>query len=372
VRVDLVATTEHLRQTKTWIPVLSLVMHHNVPLVISIDQTKFAAAEKAIAPTFEQPATDKHIAFTGSTFAVVPGKDGSIIQSVALQTAVTKAVVDGQSTITVPMQVVKTTIHDIDLSGDVAKFNKQLTANVSYSVAGQQKIKPTTADKAAWFIPDGQSLSLSSDKIQAYLTAVAAQQNSKLANGADLVTATKYTLSKVLSYDFRLVGASGHMRTYCTATKGVGDVSAIDLAGKLAATYADVRGWNDDGLVGFEHVQSGCEYTVWLAAANQMTSFGAICDDYYNCQIGANVVVNDDRWEHATDPWNQTGRSLEEYRSLIIDHETGHRLGFRDNPTCPGPGQLAPVMMQQSIDLKGCAFNVWPVPAELDALKSML
>lgn len=83
-------------------------------------------------------------------------------------------------------------------------------------------------------------------------------------------------------------------------------------------------------------------------------------------------MVNYDRWTTATPPWNQTGGNIEDYRVLIISHETGHRLGFLDNPVCPGAGQPAYVMMQQSIDLKGCVFNIWPTQTELAQLKTML
>lgn len=56
---------------------------------------------------------------------------------------------------------------------------------------------------------------------------------------------------------------------------------------------------------------------------------------------------------------------------MVINHEVGHRLGF-GHATCPGPGQLAPVMMQQSISLAGCKFNPWPVAGELTTLKQSL
>jgi hypothetical protein len=137
-------------------------------------------------------------------------------------------------------------------------------------------------------------------------------------------------------------------------------------------TYNDARGWNDGGHIAFEHVRRGCQYTVWMSAAADMTTFGTICDDYYNCQAGHSVVLNYDRWTTATPPWNKTGGSIQDYRTLMIDHETGHRLGFPDNPVCPRKGRPAPVMMQQSMNLHGCVFNIWPRPAEFTRLDHML
>jgi hypothetical protein len=120
--------------------------------------------------------------------------------------------------------------------------------------------------------------------------------------------------------------------------------------------------------VEYREVSSGCDFTVWLTAANQMPSFGAICDPLWSCRVGPNVVINFNRWQNASEAWNARGGSLEDYRHMVINHETGHWLGF-GHSHCPGPGQPAPVMQQQSIDLQGCSFNPWPTAGELAALK---
>ena len=53
---------------------------------------------------------------------------------------------------------------------------------------------------------------------------------------------------------------------------------------------------------------------------------------------------------------------------MVINHETGHWLGL-GHAYCSGPGQLAPIMQQQSIDMQGCQINSWPLPWELDAVR---
>jgi hypothetical protein len=139
---------------------------------------------------------------------------------------------------------------------------------------------------------------------------------------------------------------------------------------KLAAVYGDPRGWNQGGAT-LVYAESGCDFTDWLSAPESMAGFGSICDSYYSCRVGSNVVVNYDRWMGATDPWNQAGGSLEDYRVMVINHETGHWFGFAHR-NCTGPGQPAPVMQQQSISLQGCTFNPWPTAPEITTLKSSL
>ena len=78
------------------------------------------------------------------------------------------------------------------------------------------------------------------------------------------------------------------------------------------------------------------------------------------------VVINDYRYAHGSDAWPG---QLEWYRSMVINHETGHWLGL-GHAYCAGPGQPAPIMQQQSIDMQGCEINSWPLPWELDRVRS--
>lgn len=75
-----------------------------------------------------------------------------------------------------------------------------------------------------------------------------------------------------------------------------------------------------------------------------------------SCREGDRVIINLTRWLEGTTDWDG---SLADYRAMVINHEVGHALGH-GHLGCPGPGQLAPVMMQQTKGLDGCVGNPWP------------
>ena len=75
-----------------------------------------------------------------------------------------------------------------------------------------------------------------------------------------------------------------------------------------------------------------------------------------SCQKGYRVVLNATRWLLGADSY---GSDLTNYRRYLINHEFGHALG-KHHVGCPGPGRLAPVMMQQTKGLGACKKNPWP------------
>ena len=368
IGVDWGKSVAALKDAKPFLPVVSLFSSHDVPVTPSRDNEKLTNKLTALQSTFSRPSTDKRVTVQGDTFTIEQATTGYALNLDGSANVIAKQIAAGKNTITVAVTPLDPGNNDGDLSSQLASLKKQITTKVTFNYGGQ-KITPQAADMTAWYVHDGQTMSLSDDKIGAYVDAAAKKLGIGAVNRSDLIVAAKYVLGRNLATNFTISPAGASVvRTYCTAVNGVPTSELDDLIGKLAATYSDTRGWNNNGKIAFKRVTSGCEYKVVIAAPNLMTSYGAICDDYYNCQVGNSVIVNNDRWLYATDPWKKTGQNLETYRLLIINHETGHRLGFRDNPTCPGAGQPAPVMMQQSIDLKGCVFNTWPLTSELEQL----
>ena len=371
--VDVPGSLQQANPVRQWLPTVSLFSSYHYPLRLHFNQPAFQSMTVNVDTRFNKAAVPEHIIFNGSTFVIAPAADGYTVDNAQLASVLSDNLQAGLATVPLPMHTIPAPAATQNLDGELAQLRHYLTIPIQFDYRGKV-LRPSSSDIGSWFEPSGQTMSLSAQAAQPYLAALARQLNITIANPSDLADAAVYAVGKYLPRKFTITpaGPATIVRTYCVATKDVGLTVLADLIGKLAATYIDSDGWNNDGQIAFEHVSSGCQYTVWMAASASMTSFGAICDNYYNCQVGTNVVLNYDRWLSATAPWNASNGNLEDYRTLMIDHETGHRLGFLDNPICPAVGKPAPVMMQQSINLKGCTFNIWPLSSERSQLDSML
>ena len=62
------------------------------------------------------------------------------------------------------------------------------------------------------------------------------------------------------------------------------------------------------------------------------------------------------RWQNGAVDFKN---DMETYRIYLINHETGHILGW-GHVGCPKEGAIAPVMMQQSKGTEGCIPYGWP------------
>jgi hypothetical protein len=156
-------------------------------------------------------------------------------------------------------------------------------------------------------------------------------------------------------------GRSGTLLSYRIAVEnGIQGITANAFAGQVSTVLSDPRSWTGTGKWRLRQVASGAHYdfTIYLVTP---TTRDKLCGDgydrYTSCRNGNSVVLNVARWVHAVPSY---GSNLADYRTYMINHETGHRL-FNGHELCPGAGKPAPIMQQQTLGLHGCVPNSWPV-----------
>lgn len=155
--------------------------------------------------------------------------------------------------------------------------------------------------------------------------------------------------------------------TYRIATRGPVTADVAGFASAVALTLADPRGWSLNGALTFRQTDGPADFVLWLSTAASVPSFGAPCSSQWSCRIGSNVIINETRWQEATPQWPY---GVDSYRRCVVGHEVGHWLGL-GHSGCPGFGERAPVMVQQSKGggvLGPCRYNVWPTPGERSAV----
>ncbi|WP_137161308.1 DUF3152 domain-containing protein [Blastococcus sp. CCUG 61487] len=146
---------------------------------------------------------------------------------------------------------------------------------------------------------------------------------------------------------------------------GIG-VDGQAFAAAVEATLGDPRSWGAGGRMSFQRVGAAeaaaaqYEFKVTLVSPGSMESYcpGVGTGGYTSCRYGERAVINLARWATAVPHYDG---DVETYRHYVVNHEVGHALG-QGHVSCPGPGQLAPVMVQQTLGLGGCTKNAWPYP----------
>ncbi|HKU18654.1 MAG TPA: DUF3152 domain-containing protein [Candidatus Saccharimonadales bacterium] len=369
---DASRTQESLQTQRSWIPLVALFTKHWVPAPIALSQTRLASKTSDLTSVFHKDPTDAHVTLNDATFGVSEPANGYTLDATTLGSALVSAIDHGSTTVEVPTKTVSPQVTKSQAQADAKKLQDSLHASLSYTYAGASR-QPSAGDIAKWYQASGTTYVLNDFAIRTYIETTGVAMGVHPSNLSAAVASTKQALdSKTASTVALTPFNSTKTYHYCVQTRGADAQYVSGLKEQLTGVYADLRGWSLDGQVTFEYATSGCDFTVWLASSDQMSTFGAICDNYWDCEIGGNVVVNLDRWLNTTPSWQSSGGSLSDYRTLLINHETGHMLGFLDNYVCPVPGGPAPIMLQQSINLRGCIFNIWPTPPELTALRQMI
>jgi hypothetical protein len=121
----------------------------------------------------------------------------------------------------------------------------------------------------------------------------------------------------------------------------------------------DPRGWGHGGALSFARTDGDAQIRVVLASPDKVDEMCAPLATHgdYSCGRYGHAAINYTRWVTGAPEFDD----LTLYRQYVINHEVGHLLGHQ-HASCPGTGEVAPIMQQQSIHVAPCLPNGWPYP----------
>ncbi len=166
-----------------------------------------------------------------------------------------------------------------------------------------------------------------------------------------------------------VAGRKGKLHRFKVAVeKGSGE-DVDDFTAQVRATLEDDRSWSGSGKLRLQMVAGTdkADFTVYLATRD---TAGRMCEQggtniriggvpFTSCRTTGKAILNLDRWRKSSTPYLEAKVGLAEYRRYVINHEVGHELGHR-HEGCPKAGGPAPVMVQQTLILRGCKPYSWP------------
>ena len=159
------------------------------------------------------------------------------------------------------------------------------------------------------------------------------------------------------------VSGSGPVKRFLVEVEGGLRVDPRAFARRVEATLFDRRSWAGSGGFALQRVDSQpVDFRVALASPGLTDD---LClplrtNGIFSCAVRNRAVLNSMRWTRGADAYARLGP----YRTYMVNHEVGHMFGH-GHVGCPGPGEPAPVMMQQTKGVAPCAPNPWPLPGEL-------
>ncbi len=173
----------------------------------------------------------------------------------------------------------------------------------------------------------------------------------------------KGTYSQTASGGTGVAGQGGSLRKYCVQVEdGIETFTADEFAAVVDVVLADPRSWIASKKWRFQRVPNcaSAQLRIKLTTPKNVDRFCAPTNTAgeYSCRNGGELFINLKRWTLGVTHYNG---DLDNYRTMVINHETGHYLGH-GHVNCARAGDIAPVMQQQSISLSGCRANPYPYP----------
>lgn len=168
-----------------------------------------------------------------------------------------------------------------------------------------------------------------------------------------------------------MLGGSGSLHRFRIAVEEGIDEDPEAFAEFVDATLGHRQSWTADGQLRLQRVPDGAphDFTIYLVTSGTAARLcatvgldvvgGSLPDGGVSCRTPGQVVLNLSRWRLSVPHYVEAEVPLEVYRQMLVNHEVGHQLGY-GHEECPGEGEPAPVMQQQTLFLDGCEANPWP------------
>jgi hypothetical protein len=154
----------------------------------------------------------------------------------------------------------------------------------------------------------------------------------------------------------------GPVKRFLVEVEGGLRIDRRAFARRVEATLFDRRSWAGSGAFALQRVDSGpVDFRVALASPGltDRLCLPLQTNGIFSCAAESRAILNVMRWRRGADAYERLGP----YRTYMINHEVGHTLGH-GHVGCAGPGERAPVMMQQTKGVAPCTPNSWPLRVE--------
>jgi hypothetical protein len=154
---------------------------------------------------------------------------------------------------------------------------------------------------------------------------------------------------------------AGSSVTYTVEVESSLQIDPLSVAAAVEDALHDPRSWaNDVELRRLDDVEAA-DIRVVLA---EPATVDRLCAEAgletvgrYSCWNGTFAALNAMRWEQGASDFDD----LTTYRRYLVNHEFGHGLGY-GHVGCEAAGELAPIMMQQTMGTDRCRPNGWVYP----------
>lgn len=174
----------------------------------------------------------------------------------------------------------------------------------------------------------------------------------------DTLGAGDGTLAVVSAEPLRPAVAEYRYQVAVSVENGLGH-QFEDAPADIVDVLNDDRSWRAD---------TDTAYLPTASLDSATVRFALVGDDYYDancpvqthlaavCYVDGAVLIRAYTWAGGASTY---AGNLDGLHAYLVNHGMGLALGKQVQP-CVAPGSLAPVMMQQTSDLKGCRHNPWP------------